>query len=88
LTETYKIRLTSRFEKDFRKLPKSVQRRISEVLGLLARNPFAFDVLSGEFKGLRKIRVGDYRIVYRIDMGKDENMVHLLFVAHRRSVYK
>jgi mRNA interferase RelE/StbE len=58
------------------------------VLELLARNPFAFEALSGEFKGLRKIRVGDYRIVYRIDLEGAEKVVRLLFVAHRRSVYK
>jgi mRNA interferase RelE/StbE len=58
------------------------------VLELLARNPFAFEALRGEFKGLRKIRVGDYRIVYRIDLEGAEKVVRLLFVAHRRSVYK
>ena len=88
MTETYKICLTNRFEKDFRKLPKNIQRRISDVLELLTRDPFAFEVLSGEFKGLRRIRVGEYRIVYRIDLGETEKVVHLLFVAHRRSVYK
>ena len=55
---------------------------------LLARNPFAFEVLSGEFKGLRKIRVGDNHLIYRIDSQDDEKVVRLLFVAHRRSVYK
>jgi len=88
LTGTYKLLVTSRFEKDLRKLPKSVQLAIAEVLTLLARNPFAFEVLSGEFKGLRKIRVGDHRLIYRIDSQDDEKVVRLLFVAHRRSVYK
>lgn len=88
MTGTYKLLVTGRFEKDLRKLPRSVQLRIAEVLTLLARNPFAFEVLSGEFKGLRKIRVGDYRLIYRIDSQDDEKVVRLLFVAHRRSVYK
>lgn len=88
MTGTYKLLVTSRFEKDLRKLPRSVQLRIAEVLTLLARNPFAFEVLSGEFKGLRKIRVGDYRLIYRIDSQEDEKVVRLLFVAHRRSAHK
>lgn len=88
MTGTYKLLVTSRFEKDLRKLPRSVQLRIAEVLTLLARNPFAFEVLSGEFKGLRKIRVGDYRLIYRIDSQDNEKVVRLLFVAHRRRVYK
>lgn len=88
MTGTYKVLVTKRFEKDFRRLPRIVQHRISGVLSLLARNPFAFEVLGGEFKGLRKVRVGDYRLIYRIDIEDDEKTVHLLFVAHRRSVYR
>jgi mRNA interferase RelE/StbE len=87
LSGTYKILVTHRFEKDFRKLPKNVQRRISDVLTLLVDNPYAFEILSGEFKGLRKIRVGDYRLIYRIDSENSEKIVRLLFVAHRSSVY-
>lgn len=88
MTGTYRVLVTNRFEKDFRKLPKSTQRRVSEMLALLSRNPFAFEVLGGEFKGLRKVRVGDYRLIYRIDSENDEKTVRLLFVAHRRSVYR
>ncbi len=88
MTGTHRVLVTNRFEKDLRKLPRSVQSKIAEVLTLLARNPYAFEVLSGEFRGLRKIRVGDYRLIYRIDSEEGEKVVRLLFVAHRRSVYK
>jgi len=88
LTRTYRILVTSRFEKDIRRLPKRVQRRISQVLQIVAHNPFAFEVLSGEFKGLRKVRIGDYRLIYRIDSENESKTVRLLFVAHRRSVYR
>jgi mRNA interferase RelE/StbE len=88
LTRTYRILVTNRFEKDFKKLPKAVQERVSEILALVERNPFAFEVLSGEFRGLRKVRVGDYRLIYRIDSENESRVVRLLFVAHRRSVYR
>ena len=88
MTSTYRVLVTNRFERDFRKLSRNTQRRIAEILTLVARNPFAFEVLSGGFRGLRKIRVGDYRLIYRIDSEDDEKVVRLLFVAHRRSVYK
>jgi mRNA interferase RelE/StbE len=88
LTGTFRVLVTNRFERDIRKLPRNVQVRIASVLELVARNPFAFEVLSGEFRGLRKIRVGDYRLIYRIDTENDEQIVRLLFVAHRGSVYK
>ena len=87
MTGTYRVLVTNRFEKDLRKLPQNVQVRIADVLELVARNPFAFDVLSGEFRGLRKIRVGEYRLIYRIDEENNEQKVRLLFVAHRSSVY-
>lgn len=88
MTGTYRVLVTIRFEKDLRRLPRNVQERITDILSLVAKNPFAFEVLSGEFRGLRKIRVGDYRLIYRIDSENDEKIVRLLFVAHRRSAYK
>jgi mRNA interferase RelE/StbE len=40
--------------------------------------------LEAEFAGLRKFRVGDYRIIYSL---MDENVV-VLRIGHRREVYK
>ena len=33
-----------------------------------------------------RLRVGDYRIIYAIDVAKNE--VHLLSVGHRREIYR
>ena len=33
-----------------------------------------------------RLRVGDYRIIYTFDAGKNE--IHLLAVGHRREVYR
>ena len=41
--------------------------------------------LSGEFAGLLRYRVGDWRVVYRID--DPSNRVLVLSIAHRREVY-
>ncbi len=41
-------------------------------------------VLKGQFAGLRKYRIGDYRVIYSI-LGDD---VLILRIAHRRDVYK
>jgi mRNA interferase RelE/StbE len=42
--------------------------------------------LSGEFVGLFRYRIGDWRVVYRIDdQGK---RVLVLSIAHRREVYE
>ena len=42
--------------------------------------------LSGEFAGLLRYRVGDWRVIYRID--DPAHRVLVLSVAHRREVYE
>lgn len=41
-------------------------------------------VLKGQFAGLRKYRIGDYRVIYAI-LGDD---VLVLRIGHRKDVYK
>jgi mRNA interferase RelE/StbE len=42
--------------------------------------------LAGEFKGLHRFRVGDYRVVVYIR--KDQLTILVLFIDHRSTVYK
>jgi mRNA interferase RelE/StbE len=42
--------------------------------------------LTGEFRGLCKLRVGDYRVLYTFSQNEEEIIIHL--VKHRREVYK
>ena len=44
----------------------------------------AHPVLKGEFAGLRKLRVGDYRVIYAII----ENDCLILRIGHRREIYR
>lgn len=43
-------------------------------------------VLRGGFAGLHRFRVGDWRVVYRID--DRHSSVHVLEIAHRSDVYE
>ncbi|MDO9350111.1 MAG: type II toxin-antitoxin system mRNA interferase toxin, RelE/StbE family [Deltaproteobacteria bacterium] len=43
-----------------------------------------YPILKGQFAGLRKYRVGDYRVIYAI-LGDD---VLVLRIGHRKDVYK
>ena len=52
----------------------------------LAENPFAGSALKGELRGLRRIRVGDYRVLYEVR--EHELVVLVLRAAHRREVYR
>jgi mRNA interferase RelE/StbE len=42
--------------------------------------------LSGEFSGYLRYRIGDWRVIYRIDDGEKKVVVAL--IAHRREVYE
>ena len=41
--------------------------------------------LTGDFSGLLRYRVGDWRVVYRID--ERSRAVAVLLIAHRREIY-
>lgn len=62
------------------------RQRLIDAIEKLKTSPTAGSVLKGEFSGLRRIRVGDYRIVYEV---QDAQLVILVIrVAHRKEVYK
>ncbi len=44
-------------------------------------------MLTGELKGLRRHRVGNYRIVYSLE-GKEIRIFFIIDTAHRREVYR
>lgn len=64
-------------------------RRIREAVGRLADTEDARQRLlpyTGTLKGFWKLRVGDYRLVCRIET-RDEQVVLVIYVAHRSRVY-
>lgn len=87
---TWKIELTRKAEKDLVAIPQSIRKRISAFLHLRigqSENPRNHGTaLKGELKGLWRYRVGDYRIVARIE---DENVTVLVVrIDHRKDIYE
>lgn len=74
-------------EEDIPTLPKTMRSRIQSAIETrLAVDPVGLGrPLRYSFIGHRRIRVGDYRIVYRIDMQK--NIVIIVLIKHRKDVY-
>ena len=71
--------------RDLARLGKEKARRIvRQIEKDLCDNPGFCPVLKGKFAGLRKYRVGSYRVIYTI-LGQD---VLVLRVGHRREIYK
>ena len=71
--------------RDLKGIPKAEAGRILDrIEENLVKKPDANPMLKGRFAGLRKLRIGDYRVVYTI-LG---NEVLILRIGHRRDVYK
>jgi len=84
----FKLFLTSRALREFKKLPRDVSLGISELFsGEFCKNPLSrvFDIkkLKVPFQGFR-LRVGDYRILFIIE--KDRIVVYS--IKHRKDAYK
>ena len=73
-------------EKDIPSLPSFDKGRIKKAIeNKLSTNPEIFGKpLRRSLKGYRKLRVGDYRIIYRIEGIK----VKIFYIGHRSIVYQ
>jgi len=60
--------------------------RLVEAIDRLRTNPSAGSVLKGEFAGLRRVRVGLYRVVYEVQEGA--LVILVVRIGHRREVYR
>jgi len=74
-------------EKDLKRLPKQIVKRILQRIEALASNPLppGCAKLSGAER-LYRVRVGQYRIVYEID--PESRVLTIHYVRHRREVYR
>lgn len=71
--------------RDLKKISKAEAARIlDQIEEELIKEPESNPVLKGQFAGLRKFRVGDYRVVYAL-LGDD---ILILRIGHRKDVYK
>ncbi len=79
-----KILYKSSVSRDLKHLePKAAKRILSEIDEALTQNPDAGEPLRGEFKGLYKLRVGEYRVIYA-RMG---DALLILRIRHRSKAY-
>jgi mRNA interferase RelE/StbE len=83
---TYSLRIKGSAVKALRRLRKADRLRLIEAIDRLATEPAAGGVLKGEFRGLRRLRVGSYRIIYEVDEG--ELTILVIRIGHRKDVYR
>ena len=83
---SYSIHIKQSALKSLKSIAREDRLRIIEAIDQLKTNPAAGGVLKGEYSGLRRIRIGSYRIVYEVH---DEQLTILVIrIGHRREVYK
>jgi mRNA interferase RelE/StbE len=83
----YRILFSPRADREFRKLVRDVQERLTPIIASLANQPRppGCKKLSNKDPHWR-VRVGDYRIIYQI---ADEALIVLIVrVGHRREIYR
>ena len=78
----YELVFSKEFDKDFSKLDKSNQAWVLKKIMALQNNPLVGKPLRFELKGFRSLRVGKYRIIYKIN-----DKILLSTLKHRKSVY-
>lgn len=89
-TTKWTVTFTKQADKAFAKLDKSVQKEIVKFISqrlLPSEDPRLFGkALKGNLFEYWRYRVGDYRIICKIEYG--ELVIVVVRVAHRREVYK
>ena len=81
----YKARFSRIFLKKEERLPSDVKPRVVEALREILMNPHVGVPLVGPLKGLWRVRIGKYRVIYEIDA--KEQIVVFHDVDLRKRVY-
>jgi mRNA interferase RelE/StbE len=86
----WQIEFDSEAEDDLNKIDRDIQRRIMRYLReriATGKDPRRFGApLRRELSGLWKYRLGDYRIICRIE--DKRVVVYVIRIGHRKDVYK
>lgn len=85
---TYRIKFFVDAEKAFDKLDRTIQKRITKyLLTRVVNDPFSCGKpLTANKSGLWRYRVGDYRIIAKVE--NNELVVVVVGIGHRSEVYQ
>ncbi len=82
----YRVKVSPAARRQVAKLPTSVRQRIETALDNLNVDPRPAGARALVGSDALRLRVGDYRAVYRVD--DTAKAIEVLRVAHRREVYR
>jgi mRNA interferase RelE/StbE len=85
--DSFSISFKPSVDKDLRRLPKSLILRVMEKIEDLKSEPFPPQAVKISVADrLYRLRVGDYRIVYEVEVKKKIITIH--YIRHRSVVYR
>lgn len=85
----YKIELSRKAAKFYQKADTKIVKRLNLAFSKLSEDPFRkYNIknLSGDLKGSYRLRIGDMRIIYSVDEGK--NIIYIEVIGFRGDIYK
>lgn len=82
----YSIKIKRSAARELQRVPLSDRTRVAQAIDRLAESPMAGSPLKGGLKGIRRVRVGDYRVLYEVQ--ETALVVLVVRVAHRRDAYR
>jgi mRNA interferase RelE/StbE len=85
----YELVLTRDAQRFYERADSPLVRRLHRCFEQLRQNPYGqpnIKRLRGLLSGYFRYRVGDWRVVYKVD--EEEHVVTILLIAHRSGVYR
>ena len=82
----YRVLLSKAAEKDLDRVNKQYKPHIFAALFDLRKDPYLGKSLKGKFQDYFSLRVGVYRIIYRVY--KKELNILIIRIGHRQGIYK
>ena len=89
MTARYTVVLSKLAQEKFDRFVRADRKlgeQLAKAIDRLSRHPELGGFLKGEWKGYRKYRSGDYRIIYRIEHSR--LIVYILTMDDRKDVYR
>jgi mRNA-degrading endonuclease RelE of RelBE toxin-antitoxin system len=83
--EPYRLRVPGPIEELLESLHPDLKRKVRAGLDRIRKDPAAGKELRDELAGLRSLRVGRFRIVYRV---ASRRLIDLVAVGPRRTIYQ
>jgi len=83
----YHVYLTRRADRELKRLPTDVRKRVEERIEELYSDPLPRGTVKlSQLKDAYRVRVGDYRILYRVYWS--ERMIVVFRIAPRKKAYR